>query len=239
MVPRRSTVKQFFYFVVALMVGTMAWADELGTTSQYIIDQTVSAIDTAAGNMMVAPFLSAQDIRCLARNIFYEAASEPMEGKVAVGMVTLNRAQDPRYPSTVCQVVTQRTVSSRPQRIVNRQAVTKEEPRQDVWGRLTGATQETTQIVSHEITRWQQVITCQFSWNCQHVAAPKKDDPRWIESQHIAENLAHGAYPELQAKYSEAMNFHSVRVHPNWRLRRINRVGNHIFYQGEPVQQGG
>ena len=232
-------MKQFFYFVVALTASITAWADELGTTSQYIIDQTVSVIDTAAANMIVTPLLSAQDIRCLARNIFYEAASEPMEGKVAVGMVTLNRTQDSRYPSTVCQVVAQRTVTSRPRKTTEPHIVTKEVPRQDFWGRVTGATAQTQQVALREITRWRQVMTCQFSWNCQRVAAPRQDDPRWIESQRIAENLAHGGYPDLQTKYSEAMNFHSVRVHPGWHLRRINRVGNHIFYQGEPTQQGG
>ena len=40
-----------------------------------------------------------KDIQCLARNIYFEAGSEPEEGKVAVGLVTINRATSPDYPN--------------------------------------------------------------------------------------------------------------------------------------------
>ena len=46
---------------------------------------------------------------CLALNIYREAGYEPFEGKVAVAQVTLNRTQDPRFPSDVCDVVYQKT----------------------------------------------------------------------------------------------------------------------------------
>ena len=35
-----------------------------------------------------------KDLDCLARNIYYEAGLESEEGKVAVGLVTINRSQD-------------------------------------------------------------------------------------------------------------------------------------------------
>lgn len=58
--------------------------------------------------------MSARDIQkqldCLARNIYWEAASEPFEGKVAVAQVTMNRVQDGRFAPSVCGVVTQKTV---------------------------------------------------------------------------------------------------------------------------------
>jgi N-acetylmuramoyl-L-alanine amidase len=44
----------------------------------------------------------------LALNLYYEAASEPRIGKIAVGIVTLNRVNDPRYPKTVKDVVTEK-----------------------------------------------------------------------------------------------------------------------------------
>lgn len=50
-----------------------------------------------------------QDVRCLAKNIYYEARNEPKEGKVAVGVVTLNRVENPLYPKTICDVVNHRT----------------------------------------------------------------------------------------------------------------------------------
>ena len=50
-----------------------------------------------------------QELQCLTRNIYFESASEPYRGKVAVAQVTINRMQSGDYPSTVCGVVHQRT----------------------------------------------------------------------------------------------------------------------------------
>ena len=56
---------------------------------------------------LLTPQAFAREIECLARNIFHEAGSEPTEGKVAVGLVTLNRLEDGRFGSSVCKVVHQ------------------------------------------------------------------------------------------------------------------------------------
>ena len=44
-------------------------------------------------------------ISCLALNIYHEARSQSIAGQIAVGQVTLNRVNDNRFPSTVCEVV--------------------------------------------------------------------------------------------------------------------------------------
>lgn len=44
---------------------------------------------------------------CLAKAIYFEARGESLEGQLAVAEVILNRVQSPRYPDTICQVVTQ------------------------------------------------------------------------------------------------------------------------------------
>ena len=44
---------------------------------------------------------------CLARNIYHEARGEPIMGQIAVAQVTLNRADDRRWPSSICEVVYQ------------------------------------------------------------------------------------------------------------------------------------
>jgi N-acetylmuramoyl-L-alanine amidase len=55
----------------------------------------------------------AQDIGkqllCMAKNIYYEAASESWEGKLAVAQVTMNRVNSSQFPSNVCDVVYQKT----------------------------------------------------------------------------------------------------------------------------------
>jgi len=48
---------------------------------------------------------TAEDAVCLAKNIYFEARNESLQGQMAVAIVTLNRVKDRRYPNTVCGVV--------------------------------------------------------------------------------------------------------------------------------------
>lgn len=45
------------------------------------------------------------ELICLAKNIYYEARGEPLEGQLAVAQVTLNRVKSRRFHNTVCEVV--------------------------------------------------------------------------------------------------------------------------------------
>lgn len=60
---------------------------------------------------LVAQDLGKQ-VLCMAKNLYYEAAMEPWEGKLAVAQVTMNRANSSKFPSTVCEVVYQKTGST-------------------------------------------------------------------------------------------------------------------------------
>ena len=51
-----------------------------------------------------------RQLECLTRNIYWEAASEPFEGKVAVAQVTLNRVKSGKFASSVCGVVYQKNI---------------------------------------------------------------------------------------------------------------------------------
>ena len=46
-------------------------------------------------------------LRCLTQAVYYEAATEPLEGRRAVAQVVLNRMRHPAYPKSVCGVVYQ------------------------------------------------------------------------------------------------------------------------------------
>jgi len=191
----------------------VSYRDQIMIQAEQFVERAV--------NMIVTPFFSDKDVECLARNIFYESGSEPLEGKVAVGIVTINRSQDPRYPNTICGVVHQRTTVSVPKQVT--------EVRMVKTGMFTQP-----QEVKEVKTTWVQKVVYQFSWVGQRVPKIKPDDPRWIESRRIAEELSRGGYKEYQLKYGDAMNFHAVYVKPGWRLPRIGRVGNHIFYENPP-----
>ncbi|TVQ56484.1 MAG: cell wall hydrolase [Rhodobacteraceae bacterium] len=47
------------------------------------------------------------DVACLALNVYHEARGESVTGQAAVAHVTLNRVRNPRFPDSVCAVVTQ------------------------------------------------------------------------------------------------------------------------------------
>jgi spore germination cell wall hydrolase CwlJ-like protein len=50
-----------------------------------------------------------KQIICMAKNLYYEAAMEPYEGKLAVAQVTMNRANSSKFPASICDVVYQKT----------------------------------------------------------------------------------------------------------------------------------
>ena len=49
--------------------------------------------------------------KCLADNMYFEARNQSWRGIVAVGMVTLNRVNDKRFPEILCEVVKQGPIS--------------------------------------------------------------------------------------------------------------------------------
>ena len=54
--------------------------------------------------------LRTKQLDCLTKNIYWEAASEPFEGKVAVAQVTLNRVESGKFGDGICGVVYQKNI---------------------------------------------------------------------------------------------------------------------------------
>jgi len=55
------------------------------------------------------PQINNKQLICLAKNVYYEAGGESDKGKAAVAHVTLNRANSPLFPDSVCNVVYQKS----------------------------------------------------------------------------------------------------------------------------------
>lgn len=53
--------------------------------------------------------VSKQDIQCLATNIYHEARNQSEQGMMGVAFVTINRTKAEGFPSSVCDVVYERT----------------------------------------------------------------------------------------------------------------------------------
>ena len=60
--------------------------------------------------VMIAVPAEADEVECLAKNIYYEARDQDLTGMYAVAAVTLNRVKDRRWPNDICAVVKQRTI---------------------------------------------------------------------------------------------------------------------------------
>lgn len=94
---------KFVIFALAVLAVTVAGVKAV----DYKLDTLKEA------RMKVSPVtadMRQKQLDCLARNIYHEAGYEPFEGKVAVAQVTINRAENPNFPSDICQVVYQKNV---------------------------------------------------------------------------------------------------------------------------------
>lgn len=160
------------------------------------------------------------DLECLARNIYYEAASESTEGKVAVGLVTINRSNSGNFPATICGVVNQRTDYTVAKTVTTVKTVTE--------GKIFKSTKEVHETTTKMVKR----SVCQFSWRCENVRAIRKNDSRWDDSLMVAQELLEGGYEEFRYKYRDALYFHERHVRPAWAKQKIKieRIGGHIFY---------
>lgn len=130
--------------------------------------------------------LVAQDIGkqvlCMAKNLYYEAAKESFEGKLAVANVVMNRVNNPQFPKTVCDVVYQK---------INN--------------------------------------TYQFSWVGEKVG-PISNKYAWEECIIIAKKSLTEMKLHDTIFKSKAMYYHNTSVNPQWKLKKVTQIGNHIFY---------
>jgi spore germination cell wall hydrolase CwlJ-like protein len=89
----------------------------LGVIALAVITATNHKLNELRDNAERMPpgYVTAQEkikqLDCLTRNIYWEAASEPFEGKVAAAQVTMNRLESGRFGSSVCGVVYQKNVA--------------------------------------------------------------------------------------------------------------------------------
>jgi spore germination cell wall hydrolase CwlJ-like protein len=192
----------------------------LKTVATTVIGLMFLSSSVAAADDISTSNLDQKELMCLARNIFYESGGESERGKIAVGMVTLNRTEHPAFPDSICGVVKERTVFEKPRQIKTiRQVVTGRGP----WKKIEQVTEVSTVIDKR--------VVCQFSWVCAITRRIKATDHAWVESLAVARSLLTGEYDHYQAEMGNWLYFHATHVNPRWHnLRREARIGGHIFY---------
>ncbi len=73
-------------------------------------------------------------------------------------------------------------------------------------------------------------FACQFSFACEGRSLRIEEPGPWATATRIAQAVVSGA--NYNPKVAEAVNYHANYVMPFWAayLRRVDRIGNHIFY---------
>ena len=89
----------FMIIALTLSVSLLKWA----------VSDKLARVEISEGSQITVAVRERQ-LGCLARNIYYEAGSEPFEGKVAVAQVTLNRVESGKFPDDVCQTIYQKNI---------------------------------------------------------------------------------------------------------------------------------
>jgi spore germination cell wall hydrolase CwlJ-like protein len=85
--------------------------------------------------------------------------------------------------------------------------------------------------VVYQKSRFTEKIVCQFSWYCdtKHRNRPV-DDEAYEESYRVAKMVFLEDF-RLESIRS-ALYYHADYVSPNWKLKRVAKIGTHIFYEG-------
>jgi spore germination cell wall hydrolase CwlJ-like protein len=85
--------------------------------------------------------------------------------------------------------------------------------------------------VVYQKTRFTERVICQFSWYCdsKHRNRPVNDEA-YEESYRVAKMVFLEDF-RLES-IRNALYYHADYVNPNWKLKRIAKIGTHIFYEG-------
>lgn len=92
-------------FLVLSRLGNVEQKIERTEENIREIKQEVEVIKESLYDSGIKLTLSNEEKKCLAKNIFFEAGIEPIEGKIAVAQVTMNRLETKRWGDNVCSVV--------------------------------------------------------------------------------------------------------------------------------------
>ena len=85
--------------------------------------------------------------------------------------------------------------------------------------------------VVHQKSRFTERVICQFSWYCdsKHRNRPVNEEA-YEESYRVAKMVFLEDF-KLES-IENALYYHADYVDPNWKLKRITKIGTHIFYEG-------
>lgn len=153
-----------------------------------------------------ANLIKKYEVRCIAKNMYWEARNQSLEGMIAVGYVTMNRVADQRFPNSACEVVHQAQHSK-------------------WWLETHGKW--------HPLkNRCQFSWYCDGKSD----KIPPQDRDLYSQILGIAEKIYYGYDSFLVYDFTKgATHYHADYVYPDWAESKTQTVtiGKHIFYRWE------
>ena len=92
----------------AILVPVLTLCQALGATAAWDANGSLAILSGAGPILSGEEYYNAEDLDLIARLIYAESGNQPLEGKIAVGNVVLNRVASPLFPNTVYDVLFQR-----------------------------------------------------------------------------------------------------------------------------------
>jgi len=89
-------MRKIFFLVIVFI---FSFLESVGTANIVVVEKPQKK------KMQSFSVNEKDEIHCLAKNIYFEAAVESTAGKLAVALVTYNRTISKNFPNTICDVV--------------------------------------------------------------------------------------------------------------------------------------
>ena len=157
------------------------------------------------------------EMMCLAENIYFEGRAEPMMGKIAIGHVVMNRIEDKRFTSTICDVVHQGPV------------------------RESWKTKKDPTLADEDRIYYPIKHRCQFSWWCDgqkdiiwatymNGEVIESNMTAWRDSIHVALFVMNKDY-RMDPTHGAVFYYNPHIANPNWGMiyNETAMIGNHRF----------
>ncbi len=142
----------------------------------------LSAVSLAANATSKQSKEDKKQLYCLSQNIYFEARGESTAGQLAVAMVTMNRVDSKRFPSSICKVVWQRkqfswTHDGKSDRPVEKKA----------WK----TAKKVAEFVFHKYDKYKGISNgaLDLTRGALHYYAPDLADPRWADSKIVTRQI--------------------------------------------------
>ena len=144
--------------------------------------------------------------KCLADNMYFEARNQSWRGIIAVGMVTLNRVSDNRFPDILCDVV-------------------KQGPTSKWWFKTKG-----------KIVPIRHKCQFSWYCDGKSDKIPEFDIDLYTAIFARASRMIGAYnWGKLDDMTQGSTHYHADYVYPEWREQKTKmlQIGNHIFYRWE------